>query len=235
MDGQFRLLIDAVDVASTDHMIRHALKKFAHECGYERFAYLQTTGLDVKTFNTYPPEWQDLYLKNRYSRIDPVVTDAKRRMRFFSWSASDWPKRDLGADEKLFRSQALDFGLRAGITVPVEGAYGSILMLTFATSKDAVDLSAIGDVQRAERAALAVHYRLQMIAKAELKFSELHLTPTEASCLAWIAGGKSMIEIAYTLNSTHRTVQHHLDQARKKLGASRLPHAVSIAKDHGLI
>lgn len=235
MDGQFRSLIDTIDVASTDQMIRYALKNFAQGCGFERFAYLQTSGLEVKTFNSYPPEWQDLYLKYRYSRLDPVVTDAKRRMRFFEWSSADWPKRDLSAEEKRFRSQALDFGLRSGVTVPVEGSYGSVLMLTFATSREKADTSMIGDLQRAERAALAVHYRLQQIAQSNMKFSELHLTPTEASCLAWIASGKSMTEIAHTLNSTHRTVQHHLDQVRRKLNATRLPNAVAIAKDHGLI
>lgn len=235
MDGQFRTLIDTLDVANNDHMIRHALKNFAQDCGFERFAYLQVAGARIRTFNSYPAEWGDIYFKESYSRVDPVVTEAKRRMQFFEWSASAWPKRGLEPEEKRFRSQAMDFGLRAGITVPVEGSYGTVLMLTFATSREKADTSMIGDLSRAESAALATHYRLQHLASRELQFADLHLTPTEATCLGWIAAGKSMIEIAHALDSTHRTVQHHLDQARRKLGASRLPQAVAIAKDHGLI
>ena len=235
MDEQFRLLIDALDVASTDHMIWYALKRFGQGNGFERFAYLQVSGLDVRTFSSYPQEWQNIYLEKRYSRLDPVVTDAKRRMRFFAWSSSEWPKRNLSAEDKTFRSTALDFGLRSGITVPVEGSYGSVLMLTFATSREKADTSTIGDGERAEHAALAVHYRLQELGRSRLKLPKLSLTPREASCLSWIATGKSMIEIADTIDSAHRTVQHHCDEVRRKLGASNLPHAVAIAKDHGLI
>lgn len=130
LDGQFRSLIDSVDVANTPHMIRYALKHFTQQCGFERFAYLEISGLGMKTFSSYPAEWQDIYLRNRYSRIDPVVTDAKRRRRFFSWSSADWAKRHLTDEEKAFRSTAYDFGLRSGITVPVAGSYGSVLMLT---------------------------------------------------------------------------------------------------------
>ncbi|WP_244423894.1 autoinducer binding domain-containing protein [Phyllobacterium sp. YR531] len=52
-----------------------------------------------------PPEWHDSYFANRYSRVDPVVT-AKRRRALF---------------------------VRSGVTVPVEGSFGSILILTLAS------------------------------------------------------------------------------------------------------
>lgn len=124
MDGQLQSLIDALDVATDERMVRAALKSFATACGYERFAYLQTAGGEIKTFNSYAEEWQGIYFENHYSRIDPVITTAKRRMEMFAWSADDWSVRGLTKDEKLFRSQAIDFGVRSGFTIPVDGSFG---------------------------------------------------------------------------------------------------------------
>ncbi len=62
MDGTVRSLIDMLDAAQGEDMIKSALKTFAYRCGYDRFAYLQTDGLEVRTFNTYPEPWEGVYL-----------------------------------------------------------------------------------------------------------------------------------------------------------------------------
>ncbi|MGV1793641.1 autoinducer binding domain-containing protein [Rhizobium sp. A37_96] len=235
MDGQLQSLIDALDIASDERMVRTALKSFAVACGYERFAYLQTAGGEIKTFNTYSEEWQGIYLDRRYSRIDPVVTTAKRRMAMFTWSADDWNVRDMTKEERLFRSQAIDFGVRSGLTIPIEGSFGSILMLTLATSQKQADASTLGDRVRAERAVLYAYHRLRILAERSLSAPKLALSPKELVCLKWAAKGKYMLEIAEVTNTQYRTVQHYLDNARAKLGATNLTHAVAIAKDRGLL
>ena len=235
MDGQLQSLIDTLDVARDERMVRAALKSFATACGYERFAYLRTAGGEIKTFNSYQPEWQDIYFENRYSRIDPVVTTAKRRREMFAWSADDWNFRSMTKEERLFRSQAIDFGVRCGLTIPVEGSFGSILMLTLATSQKHADASALGDRARAERAVLYAHHRLRVLAERSLSAPKLALSPKELVCLKWAAKGKYMPEIAEVTNTQYRTVQHYLDNARAKLGATNLTHAVAIAKDRGLL
>lgn len=53
--------------------------------------------------------------------------------------------------------------------------------------------------------------------------------------LRWAARGKYMSEIAELTNTQYRTVQHYLDNARAKLHATNLTHAVAIAKDRGLL
>ncbi len=144
MDGDLRSLIDMTEAAHDERMIKSALKTFAHACGFERFAYLQTEGLEIRTFNSYPEEWQDVYLESQYSRIDPVVWEAKTRMEIFSWTADDWPAR--GASElRRFRDQAIDHGIRSGVTIPVEGSFGSTMMLTFASSAQTADVSKLQD------------------------------------------------------------------------------------------
>ncbi|EJN05954.1 autoinducer binding domain-containing protein [Phyllobacterium sp. YR531] len=235
MDGQFQSLIDALDVTNDERTVRSALKSFTIGCGFERFAYLQTAGGEIKTFNSYLPEWQDIYFANRYSRVDPVVTTAKRRKTLFVWSADQWLARNQAKEQKLFQSQAIDFGVRSGITVPVEGSFGSILMLTVASSRSQVDAFALGDHAVAARAVLYVHHRLRMLAARSFSTPKILLSPRELVCLKWSAKGKYMPEIAELTNTRHRTVQYYLDNARAKLEATNLTHAVAIMKDRGLL
>lgn len=93
MDGQFQALIDAVDLARDEHALRQALKNFVAACGFDRFAYVQMSSTDGSGFSDYAPEWQERYYKQKFARIDPVVTTAKRLMSMFTWSADDLPAR----------------------------------------------------------------------------------------------------------------------------------------------
>ncbi|AJD44031.1 LuxR family transcriptional regulator [Rhizobium sp. SEMIA 4085] len=234
MDGDLRSLIDMAEAARDERMIKSALNRFANSCGFERFAYLQTEGAEIRTFNSYPEEWQDIYLGSRYFLIDPVVTEAKRRMEMFSWTADDWPAR--GASElRRFRDQAIEHGIRSGVTIPVEGSFGSTMMLTFASSEKKADRSILQDGQKAIQAVIAIHYRLKIIAAATIVAPKGLLSPREAMCVMWAAKGKSAPETAMLTGINPRTVQHYLDSARRKLEAATVAQLVAIAKDHGLV
>ncbi len=235
LNQQLQPLIDALDVATDERTIRSALKNFAIACGFERFAYLQAAGGEIKTFNSYIPEWQEIYFANRYSRIDPVVTIARRRRELFTWSADEWRVPDQPKEQRLFHAQAVAFGLRSGITIPVEGSFGAILMLTLASSRSQLDAPAFDDRNRAEQAVLYVHHRLRTLAERSVSSPRLRLSPKELVCLKWAAKGKYMQEIADLTNTQYRTVQHYLDKARAKLDATNLTHAVAIARDRGLL
>nr|WP_246703725.1 autoinducer binding domain-containing protein [Rhizobium sp. SEMIA 4085] len=222
------------EAARDERMIKSALNRFANSCGFERFAYLQTEGAEIRTFNSYPEEWQDIYLGSRYFLIDPVVTEAKRRMEMFSWTADDWPAR--GASElRRFRDQAIEHGIRSGVTIPVEGSFGSTMMLTFASSEKKADRSILQDGQKAIQAVIAIHYRLKIIAAATIVAPKGLLSPREAMCVMWAAKGKSAPETAMLTGINPRTVQHYLDSARRKLEAATVAQLVAIAKDHGLV
>lgn len=234
MDRNLRSLIDMLEAAQDEQMIKSALRHFAHSCGYDRFAYLQTEGLEVRTFNSYPEPWQGIYLDNEYSRIDPVVTDAKRKRHIFYWTADDWP--DRGSSElRRFRDEAVDHGIRCGVTIPVEGSFGSAMMLTFASPEKNVDISTRLDSQRAVQLVMAVHYQLKMIAAKTSVNPKRMLSPREMTCLTWATKGKTAPETAMLTGINARTVQHYLDKAREKFDAQSVPQLVAMAKDRGLV
>ncbi len=61
------------------------------------------------------------------------------------------------------------------------------------------------------------------------------VTPRERQCLGWASSGKTMQEMATILRVTPRVVKFHLDNGRRKLGASTLPHAVALALRRDLL
>lgn len=235
MDGPITALIDSLDTSNDIRSIRSALKSFANACCFERFAYFEITSREISTINSCPPEWQDAYLQSQYARIDPVVTMAKRVMQMFTWSAQDWPSRYLTVEEKRFRAMTKQHGLCSGLSIPVQGSYGSMLMLSLISGRAKSLPHSPSSAVRAEQAVLYVHHRLRAIADIELTSCSLTLTAQEAVCLKWAAKGKYMREISTITNLQYRTVQFYLDNARRKLDATNLVQAVSIAKDKKII
>jgi DNA-binding CsgD family transcriptional regulator len=67
----------------------------------------------------------------------------------------------------------------------------------------------------------------------EIKPPTNRLSPREIECLAWAAQGKTYAEIGLLLGISFATVKTNLDNARFKLGAVNLTHAVALAIIYG--
>ncbi len=59
--------------------------------------------------------------------------------------------------------------------------------------------------------------------------SDVTLAQRERQCLAWIARGKTVADTAVLVGIAPRTVTFHLENARRKLGASSIAHCVAEA------
>lgn len=234
MEESARSLIDLLDVADNEAMIANVLQTCGKSWGYENFAYMHTEGLEVRTVNSYPKQWQEIYLKNAYARLDPVVTEAKRRREMFAWSADDWPDRGT-SDLRKFRDEAIGHGIRTGVTIAIEGSYGSTMMLTFSSGKKRIDAPQFLDPLNALRIVLAVHYRLKIVGVTQIIAPKRMLSSREKTCVKWAVKGKTTIETAMLTGINARTVQHYLDNARDKLEAKTLAQLIGMAKDRGLI
>jgi LuxR family transcriptional regulator, activator of conjugal transfer of Ti plasmids len=235
MKARLYNLIDTVDAASNEIAIRQAVGDFTRRLGFRRYAYFQGSGLEISTFSNYPRNWRNHYFKYGCSTIDPVVSQAKRLKRAFVWDADSWTEERMPEDLRAFARRAIHYGLRSGLTIPVQGSFGRTLMLTMASSRAGNQPVSPENAAALANAVLAIHYNLLRVADETILSPSELLSPQESLCLSWIAKGQRKGEIAQMLCVAPRTAQEYLDNIRKKLGATTLPQAVAIAKEKKII
>lgn len=61
------------------------------------------------------------------------------------------------------------------------------------------------------------------------------LSKRETECLTWVANGKTAWEVAQILAISESTVTFHIENAKKKLAAVTVTHAVALSVSKGWI
>ncbi|MCC8953562.1 autoinducer binding domain-containing protein [Bradyrhizobium sp. Pear77] len=142
--------------------------------------------------------------------------------------------RKSSREVRQFYSEATDFGIRSGVSIPIRTSYGRTAMITLASDRRRVEVPP-WDPMQAALALAYIHVHLSLASASSFKTGDVTLSTQEAISLSWSSYGKSMNVIADLLGIKPRTVQFYLDNARDKLGASNLQHAVRIAMEKELI
>jgi LuxR family transcriptional activator of conjugal transfer of Ti plasmids len=229
MDG----LMEAVELSQDEGTLKQTLRNFSVALGFNRFAYLNVRGDDVRALSNYHPEWQRIYLEKNYTAIDPVVVSARRSMQVFNWSQEE--NAGTAPETVRFFGEAAEFGIRSGLSIPVRGSFGRMAMLTLASDRPRSDFARVRDPVHAITAVAFVHIRLNHLLTSRRKNSVVELTPREAHCIAWASLGKTKAETAALLGIKEKTVRFYTESAFAKLGAVNITHAVRLAIENGLI
>lgn len=233
MKNWFGKLIDLSAIASNDVSFKRALSNLAKELGFDRYAFFNLHAAESFAVSDYPPEWQERYFTRRYSRIDPVVTIAKRCKATFSWDSSSsgrWPSKQL----RMFNAEAAEFGICSGVSIPVDTGFGHIAMLTFATATPSVSAQAIDPVVAAAAVA-QLHARLILRRSICTSQPPINLKPEELLCLRWVAEGKTARMIAQIEGIPFSNVRFFMENMKHALEVVTLPQATAKAKALGLI
>lgn len=230
----FLHLIDKLSLPLDERAARRALRDFAEEAGFTYFAYLYLKGPETFAVSNYPREWQALYLKKNYLRIDPVITNAKHGPPLHTWSGEDARRLGRRAVSQFF-SEAARFGICSGLSVSVPVGFRDRMVFTIAGEQPRVYVEGGIDPVTAAVAVAFVHSRLAGARSDASLASEIRLSPREAECLRWFAEGVSMPDIAVMLNLSERTVRSYIDVATHKVGAANNRQAGTIAARMGLI
>jgi LuxR family quorum sensing-dependent transcriptional regulator len=172
----------------------------------------------------WPTEWFKLYTDNNYDRVDPVVRLCRRSVNPFEWGEAPYDaEREPGAAEVMNRAK--EFRMARGFIVPIHGLTG----FAAAVSLGGVDLDL--NVRSKPALHLMAMYGFDRIRSLldPVPGPPVRLTAREREVVAWASQGKSAWEIGEILHITQRTVEEHLTNAARKLGASNRTHAVAIA------
>lgn len=218
--------VDALDAAGTEDDVAAVLQRTVGHYGLERFCCLtppadQRAGFDgCVLMNRWPKGWFELYRSAGFHRHDPIVKHTRAQFRSFFWSEAPIPGEGLPA--RIMAIAAEDFGLRAGISVPVHSISGYQAGISFAgfeiertaAAKAAVELVAIYAFTR--------FTQLRAARQGPAKV----LTPRQREVLSWTAVGKTARDIAQILSISEDTVNKLVGCAIARLDAANRTHAV---------
>jgi DNA-binding CsgD family transcriptional regulator len=210
--------------------------------GFRKFSYVarghsaEATKYEYVATN-YPKKWNAHFIDKRYFEIDPTLERARQTLMPFAWSDMKDRRSLTGVQRQLF-DEASSFGLRHGFTVPIHAPGGADGLVALAT--DLAPREFVSEVAHARHMLhlLALHYHMRATAawrrgskpakKKEVPAVEKPspITLREADCLLWTARGKSAWETAVILGVSERTVNFHVENARRKLDAQSKTQAV---------
>lgn len=142
------------------------------------------------------------------------------------------------AEQQLLMQQATQHGLVNGLSVPIHSVSGDIAVLSLAINTEGEDGLKLLDGALPYANVFAMHLFERYIIVLEDEYlveKKVTLSERQKQCLLWACEGKTTWEISQILDIKERTVEFHLNNATKKLGASNRQHAVSIASKKGLI
>lgn len=185
----------------------------------------------IETFSNYPEAWRNHYLRSGYLFRDPSVAHGQR-----SCVARTWDDQ-LFADEPTMWDEARSAGLRHGWFKSTLETSGCGSMLTLARSHDEFTPNELRAVS--EKLSWLAHAAHLVVMRALLPTEATEpnstLTAREIEVLRWTADGKSSSEIADILTISDNTVNFHIKNAVRKLGANNKTSATVRATVMGLL
>lgn len=217
-----------------------ALRKQVERLGFERFSYwlIWPPGGPRRPLyvSSYPAEWLDRYVKNKYGSDDMVGRYAAQIVRPFNWTEMN-RRFKLTTTQRLILNESTEFGLKAGASVPLHGPALAKAAFSVANDMAEPEFSKLFLARRHELHLIATYAHTRIIAFGMDKVPKtaFALAPREIEIMTWTARGKTRWEISEILTLSEETVKDYLEHACKKLGATNKTHATAVALVHGLI
>lgn len=169
------------------------------------------------------------YVREKLAAHDAVIQQVFASPVPFTWA--EVYARSLTAPQRRLFDNARANGFLDALVVPAHGANGDIWAVMLLSPA----LIALSPPARATLVAAA-----SIFATTGATLAQLHtepaaspLTKREAQCLGWAARGKSDWEIAQILGIGDKTVNMHVDGARRKLGVQSRAQAAITAWRRG--
>jgi DNA-binding CsgD family transcriptional regulator len=220
--------LEYIDGASTSEAVLRVFDKAIAETGADYFSATFLPGReepieDVCLAWKAPPEWRALYSTENFLHKDPSVRYCRRTVLPFDWASAPYnPEAEPQAQEVIDRAR--DFNLHKALVIPIPGPHGTI-------GKVGVGGPYFDDreIHKPVLHLLALHvfHRMEQFDGRRTRKIDC-LTDREREVLAWASEGKTAWETGRILGLSQRTVEWHLRQTCKKLGATNRLQALAI-------
>ncbi|MCA6108046.1 autoinducer binding domain-containing protein [Bradyrhizobium cenepequi] len=199
VESIFQEFIDAIQTATNADEFERVAARLTQRLGFQRFAYLRLTGDTPMLISSYPKSWTSRYFQLGYQKLDPVVRRARVEHALFGWGGEG--SAPVGnREQRRFFDDAVTFGIRSGITVPIRGGFGRMAAFTLATDdRDVHTERLVADWKDLVQLA-GLYFHSHVASRPEVpstdKIAGSVLTRRERQCLAWAAQGRTVADIA---------------------------------------
>ena len=223
---------NSLSACVTEAEIEKVCGAFAHSLGFEHFIYGAYFPLieNIVILNGFPDLWREHYDNAGYMYSDPTVKHCSVSTSAIEWSqlVVSNGRRDTVAREVM--GEAMVYGLRQGISVPVHGSGAEWGMMSL-SSPERYSSTVIQETRiHTQFIAQATHEALKRVVNGAVTDAhDSELTARECECLQWTANGKTAWEISKILMLSESTITFHLKNAIIKMEVNNRPHAVAKA------
>ena len=213
--------------------LRKAMSDILVDLDLTGFTYLEADG-DTSTlhFCTYPERWLKRYKEKQYGMIDPIIARMQSEKSAFIWSCDDYlESQERGVSD--FFEDARQHGVYKGISIPFRRPGAKKCLFSVVTDNAELDLGfLLSDIKL-----IADNFNMMFLSTSR------HTRPRqveifserERQCLTLVALGASNSEACKILGAKTRSVEHHLQSARDKIGAKNIASAICFLIDTGAI
>jgi DNA-binding CsgD family transcriptional regulator len=199
--------------------------------GYQNaiFARERDRRLGSIAWAQFPRGYLDTYREREWDKIDPIVQHVHAARRPFRWD--DLCARiNLTKEQRVFLRDCRELGVHSGITIPLHGPGTEVELISLSLR----DEKPPGRDRLPHIYAISTQYWLRFGQLNDASVKPIpHLTARELECLRWCKEGKTNWEIGEIISTSEKTVEFHLSNAIKKLGACNRITAVVIAIQNG--
>lgn len=250
--------ISDVERAETLEELDLVLQSAIENIGFRAFNFLDVgpAHLERPYFcGTTGHRWEAEYAQNEFVRFDPAISKARRSNLPFNWESVKLATTDGRARSKTHEVMvaAHDHGFSEGLVVPHHfideiGRFYSCLTVLFWSENVEEYHRVLGEYKYDLNILLFYfmarkHNLLQSQnftygnnkIKPKINFQKFSLSDRERDVLSWASRGKTSKDTSEILNISVETVDTHLTNARRKLGATNKSHAIALAIMNGVI
>ena len=179
--------------------------------------------------STWPGEWYDSWLDQRWILHDPIARFALKTTQPFTWKQA----YDYGSKfGRAILDRSREFGFEEGFAIPVRSIDSPPGCVSLGGKN--VDLSSRSQAC-IELAARHCFSKLEQLHAPLPLGRPVNLSKRETETLHYAAAGKTDWEISVILSIGEETVRQYMRSIRKKLCTSNRAHAVSVAIQQNLI
>ncbi|HYG48173.1 MAG TPA: LuxR family transcriptional regulator [Allosphingosinicella sp.] len=200
--------------------LRSLIEAAVRELGFDHFAIIHHVsfgtpeGENVRLTN-YPVEWVG-HVREQSKLPDPVVRAAERMSSGFKWDQLE-SLLDMTPAEIEYMAQAARFGIAQGYTVPNHVPGETFGSCNFAVGKDRpFPDSSVSAAQALGSFAFEAARRLVKKRPGEIYLRPSPLSDRQRECLLFVARGKSDSVIAQLLDIRPKTVNEHIEAAKRR-------------------